>query len=409
MPVSGPSGTDDSSASPAHLNYAPRTQFAILVGTSAIQVVATAATLAYPVLLPAVPSARPIDLGIFIALVYIGAMLGATVSGTLVHRLGPVRSSQVGLLMQCLGLLLIAFDQVTLRLVGAVLIGLAYGPITPSSSQILARTTAPHRMGFVFSIKQTGVPLGGLLAGALLVPLASMTSWRVSLITLALAAILIALASNPLHTLLDRPGGTPASRTGPFSPIALILRDPGLRTIAIVSLLFAVCQLSLSGYLVVYLNEEVGLSLVDAGLVYALAQSGGIVGRIAWGRVADITGRPNAVLAAIALLLLAAALATALFSPTWPRLAIILVCVLFGATAIGWNGVFLALVARLAPTGSVAGITGGVLAFTYIGGVVGAPLFGLIGQSMGSLAGAYVGLAAVAGVTFLLLSRVRTR
>ncbi|WP_417276298.1 hypothetical protein [Castellaniella sp.] len=42
--------------------------------------------------------------------------------------------------------------------VGALLIGLGYGPITPA-----------HRMSFVFSIKQTGVPLGGVLAG-LVVP-----------------------------------------------------------------------------------------------------------------------------------------------------------------------------------------------------------------------------------------------
>jgi hypothetical protein len=47
---------------------------------------------------------------------------------------------------------------------GAVLIGWVYGPITPASSHLLARTTLKHQMSLVFFIKQTGVPLGSMLA-----------------------------------------------------------------------------------------------------------------------------------------------------------------------------------------------------------------------------------------------------
>jgi hypothetical protein len=44
------------------------------------------------------------------------------------------------------------------------------------------------------------------------------------------------------------------------------------------------------------------------------------------------------------------AMATLTTSPEWPRWLLIRLCFdSFGATAVGWNGVFLAEVARIAP------------------------------------------------------------
>ncbi len=50
----------------------------------------------------------------------------------------------------------------------------------------------------------------------------------------------------------------------------------------------------------------------------------------------------------------------------------------YGATAIGWNGVFLATIARVVPIGDGAQATSGSLFFTYFGVVLGPPLFGVI-------------------------------
>nr|MBF0685487.1 MFS transporter [Pseudomonas sp.] len=296
---------------------------------------------------------------------------------------------------------------VGLRLVGALLIGLAYGPITPASSQILARTTPPRKMGFVFSVKQTGVPLGGLFAG-LLLPAATLSSWRTSLLSLAVSALVVALVCNPLRRRLDEPAA-PAKRSANVGQtLKTILQHRALRSIAAVSLLFAVCQLSLGGYLVVYLHQEVGLSLVDAGIVYAVAQGAGVVGRLVWGRIADATGQPNTVMLVIAMLMGASAVGTGMLGPQWSMFAVCVMAALFGGTAIGWNGVFLGEVARLAPPNSgVAAITGGVLSFTYVGVMVGPLLFGYIGQSVGSLGTAFMSLALVTAAAMVLLARVR--
>ena len=45
-------------------------------------------------------------------------------------------------------------------------------------------------------------------------------------------------------------------------------------------------------FLVVYLTETLGYSLVAAGFALTVANLGGIVGRIVWGAVADRCLRP---------------------------------------------------------------------------------------------------------------------
>jgi MFS family permease len=82
-------------------------------------------------------------------------------------------------------------------------------------------------------------------------------------------------------------------------------------------------------------------------------------------------------LALLAIGMAGGAFAAAGFSPAWPTWIIALVCAAFGATAIGWNGVFLAEVARRAPVGKAVEATGGALFFTYFGVLVAPPLFGI--------------------------------
>jgi len=78
------------------------------------------------------------------------------------------------------------------------------------------------------------------------------------------------------------------------------------------------------------------------------------------------------------------------FSADWPLPAVILMSALFGASAVGWNGVYLAEVARLAPPDQVGAITGGTQFFTFIGALAAPPLFGLIVGLAGSYGKAYL-------------------
>ena len=77
--------------------------------------------------------------------------------------------------------------------------------------------------------------------------------------------------------------------------------------------------------------------------------------------------------------------------------------VTFGASAIGWNGVYLAEVARRAPQGMASMATGGTLAFTFLGVVVGPPMFGALSGLFGSYRAGFVGLMLMATASGALL------
>ena len=380
-----------------------RTAAAALAVTLAIQVFTSLAGTATAVLAPAIArdaGVAPTLVGVFVGLVYCGAMAASLMSGRAIERLGPIRVSQICVLLCAGGLALVPLATGTAGAAaalvgGALVIGLGYGPITPASSQVLARTAPPGRMALTFSIKQTGVPAGAALAGATLPALALTFGWRPALYAVVAIGVVIALAAEPSRVALDtaaRDGEAPRPRGGIAGPLRLVLADRSLRELAFVSFGYAATQVSLTSFLVVYLVDGLGHSLVAAGLALTVATIGGVVGRVAWGALADRLAAPRAVLAGLGIAAALAAFATAGFGADWPWPLVVAVGGAFGATAIGWNGVQLAELARHAPPGRAGAITGGAGVITFAGVVVGPPSFALLA----SIAGSYrAGFAAI--------------
>jgi sugar phosphate permease len=255
---------------------------------------------------------------------------------------------------------------------GALLIGIGYGPITPASSHLLARTTPKHQMSLVFSLKQTGVPLGSLMAGAIVPPMLLGMSWHASLGMVAAVCVGCAALSQPLRAELDndRQADLPMRWGSWKQPIRLVLAHRTLSTMAACSFMFSMVQLSLTTYLVTFLHDDLAYGLIAAGLALSLTQLGGMAGRIAWGYVADRWLGARRVLLLLAGLMALGALATTTLSHDTPQWAVIFILVTFGASAIGWNGVYMAEVARISPPGMIASTTGASLFFTYLGGIV---------------------------------------
>ena len=383
-----------------------------LAVTLVIQAMVAMALLTLPVMAPVAAralSVSPALVGVYVSVTYAGAMTASLLGGDTVRRLGAIRVSQWGLVLCASGLLLCMLPWLPALALGAVLIGLGYGPITPASSHVLARTTPPAQMSLVFSIKQTGVPVGSMLAGAIVPPLLLLVDWQASLAVVALVCVLCAVVAQPLRRELDadRQAQHPVHLGSLVRPIRLVLSHRRLATMAACSFMFSMVQMSLTTYLVTYLSEELGLALVAAGLALSAAQMGGIGGRIAWGYVADRWLGASRTLMLLAALMVCAALATATLSPQAPRLLLVLILVVFGASAIGWNGVYLAEVARQAPAGQASLATGGTLAFTFLGVVIGPPVFGLLATVFGTYRAGFVALMGVASVCGVLLFRLR--
>lgn len=379
-----------------------------LIATLAVQALVSMASLAPAVFVGVAAPEIGVDanrIGAFMAIIYIAASLAAGAAGGPVRRYGAIRMSQVGCLGAALGLVLLTTAQIWLVVLGGIVIGCGYGPITPSSSHILIRQTPPHRRGLVFSLKQTGVPLGGALAGLVVPPLVVLIGWRGAALVIAAACLAMAAAIAPLRARLDD-DADPTARAdrGLVDAFALVLRLPALRRLALTALGFAGMQMCFNAFIVTFLTGTVAIGLVTAGWILAMAQAAAMGGRILWGWVGDRLIAPRLLLCGLGLAMAASGAVVALFTSAWPLPFIAATVVVLGATGIGWNGVFLGEVARLAPAGLAGTATGGAVAVTFMGAVIAPPVFSLIAAASGYRL-AYIVVAASAGLAGLSVLR----
>ena len=337
--------------------------------------------------------------GVYVGIIYgVGAFSSATCSG-FIARFGAIRVSQACMLLCASGLTLGAMGSVWAAVAGALLIGIAYGPSPVASSHILARLTPPSWMNLVFSTKQTGVPIGTGLSGLLLPSLAVALGWQGAALVFASLCLLAAASIQKLRASLDSdrdPNRALFALATLSGAVRLVAGDPDMRRLSIISFAYAGMQTILSAFLVTYLSSRMGMAIVLAGVVLAISQGSGALARIIWGFTADRGGiDPVRLLAGLGIAMSVIALITAAISPDWSFTLVVAVCAAFGATAAGWNGVFLAQLARLAP-GRVSEAAGGSHLATFGGVMVLPPVFSLILAATGSYA---IGFAFVAALT----------
>ncbi|HEY4134072.1 MAG TPA: MFS transporter [Alphaproteobacteria bacterium] len=343
-------------------------------------------------------------IGVYVSLTYMSGMVAAIFCGPFILRFGAIRVSQACLLIAALSLALLTASTLPMAIVCALIMGVAYGPTTPASSHILSAQTPARLMPLIFSLKQTGVPLGGMLAGALVPPLVLLYGWQgTALVVAALAAASVFLL-QPLRAELDA-DRDPAQRllVNPFYAIGMVWRIPGLRRMALLSTAFSAVQMCLLSYLVTYMVTDVGRDLVTGGLILATAQMAGVGGRVLWGALSGLWMTARQVLILLGLLIAACGVAMALVTPAWPLAGLFAVAAVYGATAISWNGVQLAELSRLAPPGQAVMATSGSLFFTFTGVMLGPTLFGAWVTATGSYAAGFFVLAALGLVGAALL------
>lgn len=368
---------------------------ATVVMTLAVQSL-TAIVMTAPAVLAPVAAAdfgyAPSAVGVMVSSAYAAAMLSGLTGGALVARFGPVRLFQIvaGVVMS--GLLLGSSVHIVLVFAAMTVIGGANGLVNPASSQILLRAAPPGVRAMVFSIKQTGVPLGAAISGLLLPALLLLMNWHLVLFVIAAICLAFIPLLQPFRVLHDhnRAAPEPLRLRAIFAPLREVWTDRRMREMAVCSAVYSSVQLCLLTYLVSFLNLELGYTLVLAGLVFSVASMTGVFARIAWGMVADRLFKPRHVLAGLGIAMSLFGFIVASLNTGWPLAAVIVVTALYAATAAAWNGVYMAEVARMAPAGRVAMVTGGSQVFTFAGAMFGPPVFGILVSASGSYAHGYM-------------------
>ena len=384
---------------------------ATIGGVTAVQVVATMGILIPAAIAPEL--ARTLDLpvsmiGFQVSLAYVGATLMSLCGGLVQRKLGAVRANQIAATAIGLSLLIIAIPHVEALFVGSLGLGIAYGMTNPAASHLMMKIASPTNRNLIFSVKQTGQPLGGVVAGLMAPPIAIAFGWQWSLMAGAFLALSTVLLIQPLRAKLDGDRDpTTKFRGAVFKDVSLVLRIRELRLLALAALTFSGVQLALMTFAVTMLVEDVKFDLVLAGAGLAVIQIAGVVGRLGWGVIADRNGDGRKTLLFAQSLSVVAAVATAFLSDSMPLVAVFGILFLFGMSAVGWNGVFMAEIGRLAPEGKIGSATGGVLVPTFIGVMMGPLVFSAIHEVTATytMSFAVLALVTMTGMVPILMMR----
>jgi MFS family permease len=283
----------------------------------------------------------------------VGALFVLTSGVGLMHRLGGVYALQLSLLIGSAALLLYLVPSIALALIASLCMGLSNGTANPAGSEVLTRLTPREHRNIVFSVKQAGVPLGGIIGGLALPPLIDALGWRYAAVVVSAVSIVAIMLTWPFRAGIDPPPEVRAKQrlvsfriTDILVPLRSLSRGERLWRASWVGCLLATPQAGWVTFMVTYLVVGLGMSLATAGLVFAVMQTSSMFGRVTLGWIADRVASGPATLMIASFGSAISTIALALSSPDWPLWAFLLLSAFAGIAVSGWNGVQIAEVAR---------------------------------------------------------------
>ncbi len=323
-----------------------------LIATLATQSLATMAAYSFPVVAPVIAQDLEVPgtlVGFFISTVYGVGIISALLSPRFIRRFGAVRVSQLVLIATLAMLLACAAGSVVSVVLGAALLGLAYGATAPASAHLLVPRTPPRVMNLVLSIRQIGVPLGGVLAGLVMAPLTLSLGWQAALLwqTVPVLAAVLLLECVRRSWDVDRDPTRQILSKGLFAPVQILFDRPELRRLSFVSFIYGGIQLCFIAFLTVHLTSKTGFDLVQAGWALAIYQLAAVISRPIWGWLADKWISAQRLLAWQGFIMGGTAVLTGQFGMNWAPWLILSLCAVAGTTASGFTGLAYAEWARL--------------------------------------------------------------
>lgn len=317
-------------------------------------------------------------IGVAASSMYLSAAVLARLAGRRLDDIGGRAAMAVlyGAAIGATALLAVSRSFAWLLAVGIVG-GVALAINNPISSRFIVAEVTPGRRGLAIGLKQTGVKVGQMTAGAVLPWLAVGIGWRPGLLVMCALAALALLASLPaVPTGIDAPRRTATS--------ASVAQARGqVRWLQFYAVTMAVGQASLTAYLALYAVQDLALPYAQAGLVvsaFALTATGS---RLVWVTVAERLRHPSSALVLLGGAGSVAALLLILAGTAGPAL-LWAGAVLGGASFGSWNVVVQLAVLAEVETERTGSATGAVQAAFMGGMALGAPTFGGLTQLTGS-------------------------
>src|SRR3546814_1348008 len=170
------------------------------------QACATMGRATVPFIAPAAVAYLGVDpalVGVFVGMVALAGLLTTVGCAGYILRYGAIRMTQIGMTAMAVGLAAAAMGILPLFALAALAVGVGSAVSTPASSHLLVRYATPRQAPLVFSIKQTGVPVGLMMSGVLAPFLVALIGWQGSLFVMAAVCISIAAPMQALRAGYD--------------------------------------------------------------------------------------------------------------------------------------------------------------------------------------------------------------
>jgi sugar phosphate permease len=335
---------------------------------------------------------------------FIGYLFLALAGGFLASRFGVRRLVFFSLIVMGISLFATGLSNsfisaFFMRMVTGMGNGGAYVPIMA----LPAAWFAARKRGLATGIMPMGSGLGLTITGLMLPPLMSgygREGWKCAWFVLGCAVFLFAFVSyallrdNPAEKGLTMYGGQEPERSGSsvtmLSAWKDVWKEPEIWKLGGVYFMYGFSYIIYLTFFVVYLTKEIGISPRTAGTIFAVLGFIGIFCGILWGAISDAVGRRYGSM--LAYLILALAYLLPAFCQTMAGLYTS--AILFGLAMSSLPVIMAAAVGdavggRLAPAG-----LGFITVFFGVGQALGPALAGLIKDTTGSFAYAFI-LAAI--------------
>ncbi|ELY51189.1 MFS transporter [Natronolimnohabitans innermongolicus] len=300
--------------------------------------------------------------------------------GALIDRFGEKRTLTLGLLGLAAGAVMVAgAPTYGLLLAAAFFLGSLYSTAIPGTNKAVYDTIEAGRQNLAMGIKQVGVTAGSGISSLLVTGLAGVFFWQAGFLIAAGFGLIVAGVFAFAY------GGANADGAAEYPDFRALSHNRPYRILVAAGFFLGAALFTTTGYTVLYVEESIGASVVVGGIVLALVQLFGSVGRIAGGWLSDtLPGDPQRRIGAI--LIVQAAAGAGLFvvvAATDTAIGAAVAFSVLGFFVMGNTGVYYSYMATLVASDEMGGATAGGQLSLVAGSVVAPPAFGYLADTVG--------------------------
>ena len=349
------------------------------------------------------------QVGLFTSMVFAGSLFFGIICGWLIDRFNVRRFLLLGPLI--LGVFFIALTRTSslgIALALTLIGGVGYVFVNPCAAKALTTWFSPGTRATSIGIMKSGVALGGALGAAGLPGLSLLLGWRNALVIVAAAAIMVAVIVVTLYHEASIETSVESSAFG-LKGLRRVFSNSNVLLIGGMGLAYSAMQLSLSSYLVLFLQEAIHLPVVIAGTYLTVALVRGAVARVLWGVISDrvFGGQRKLALVIAGLINVTMAILLAFLAAMMPPWLLYVVIAIFGFAAFGWVGLYITFLAELGGKEGAATVVGFGMTCGSVDILLGPPSFGHIVDITNSYTVVWMtfGIITAVGCALILLVR----